>query len=221
MNFPTASFFLLAGLFGSTTASAGVNCLVGGSLTVCCAAGCGAYGWGCEGGTGNYLNPGGTMGGACALEAPSYEERVMMKIESSDSSDSSDESSDTGFYDEDEDLRPDEIETIRSEDRSDESSDTGLYDEEEDLRSDEIEAIRSDDRSDESSDTGLYDEEEDLRPDEIDAKTERVVGGLSTVSSVEARWTYVNYANNPGGGWRHSECGIVEDGTDVNGHTCP
>jgi hypothetical protein len=192
MNFPTASFFLLAGLFGSTTASAGVNCLVGGSLTVCCAAGCGAYGWGCEGGTGNYLNPGGTMGGACALEAPSYEERVMMKIESSDSSDSSDESSDTGFYDEDEDLR-----------------------------TDEIEAIRSDDRSDESSDTGLYDEEEDLRPDEIDAKTERVVGGLSTVSSVEARWTYVNYANNPGGGWRHSECGIVEDGTDVNGHTCP
>jgi hypothetical protein len=196
MNFPTASFFLLAGLFGSTTASAGVNCLVGGSLTVCCAAGCGAYGWGCEGGTGNYLNPGGTMGGACALEAPSYEERVMMKIESSDSSDSSDES-------------------------SDESSDTGFYDEEEDLRSDEIEAIRSDDRSDESSDTGLYDEEEDLRPDEIDAKTERVVGGLGTVSTVEARWTYVNYANIPGGGWRHSECGIVEDGADVNGHTCP
>jgi len=33
-------------------------------------------------------------------------------------------------------------------------------------------------------------------------------------------WSYVNYRDQPGGGFRCPNCNVVEDGTDVDGHSC-
>jgi hypothetical protein len=33
-------------------------------------------------------------------------------------------------------------------------------------------------------------------------------------------WDYVNYKNQPGGGFRCPGCGTVFDGADVDGHNC-
>jgi hypothetical protein len=33
-------------------------------------------------------------------------------------------------------------------------------------------------------------------------------------------WDYVNYKDQPGGGFRCPNCGAVEDGSDVDGHSC-
>jgi len=38
--------------------------------------------------------------------------------------------------------------------------------------------------------------------------------------NVPEGWTYVNYKNQPGGGFTCGNCSVTEDGSDVNGHNC-
>ncbi|WP_157533485.1 hypothetical protein [Microbulbifer variabilis] len=33
-------------------------------------------------------------------------------------------------------------------------------------------------------------------------------------------WSYINYKNQPGGGFQCPNCNRVEDGADVDGHSC-
>ncbi|GAB2897941.1 hypothetical protein ACCI51_07615 [Microbulbifer echini] len=55
--------------------------------------------------------------------------------------------------------------------------------------------------------------------DPADPTTEPSSGKYSPENPPKG-WTYVNYKNVEGGGFRCPNCNAVEDGADVDGHGC-